>query len=70
MRPALMRNAGTCRPVAKREAQVASRHEGRGIDAGHGGGDARDRVEGPVMGLDRRGVVIQLQCAGNPQGED
>ncbi len=39
---ALMRNTGTCRPDAKREAQVASRHKGQSIDAGHRGGDARN----------------------------
>jgi hypothetical protein len=70
MRLALIRNAGTCRPDAKREAQVVSRHEGQSIDAGHRGGDARNRVEGLVMRLDRRGVVIRLQSVGNPQGED
>lgn len=67
---ALMRNTGTCRPDAKREAQVASRHKGQSIDAGHRGGDARNRAEDPVMGLDRRGVVIRLQSVGNLQGED
>jgi hypothetical protein len=35
------------------------------IDAGHRGGDARNRVEGLVMGLDRRGVVIRLQSVGS-----
>lgn len=70
MRPALIRNAGTCRPDAKRAAQVASRREGPSIDAGHRGGDARSRGEGSVMGSDRRGVVIRLQNAGNPLGED
>jgi len=68
MRPALIRNAGTCRPDAKREAQVASRHEGQSIDAGHRGGDARNRVEGLVMGLDRRGVVIRLQVWATRKG--
>ncbi len=70
MRLALIRNAGTCRPDAKREAQAANRRKGQSIDAGHRGGDARNRIEGPVIGLDRRGVVIWLRNVGNPQGED
>jgi len=44
--------------------------EGLSTDAGYRGGDARSRDEGPVMGLDRRGVVIGLYSAGNPQGDD
>jgi hypothetical protein len=70
MGPALIRNAGTCRPDAKRDAQAASRREGQSIDAGHRGGDASSMGEGSVMGLDRRGVVIRLQNVGNLQGED
>ena len=67
---ALVRNAGTCRPDAKGEAQADSIREGESTDAGHRGGVARSRVEGSVMGLDRRGDVVRLGCAGNPQGED
>jgi hypothetical protein len=70
MRQALIRNAGTCRPDAKRDAQTASRRKGQSIDAGHRGGDARSMDEGPVIGLDRRGVVVRLQEASNPHGED
>ncbi len=55
---ALLRNAGTCRPDAKGEAQVGSPHESQSTDAGHRGGAARSRGEGPVMGLDRRGCSI------------
>ena len=67
---ASVRNTGTCRPDAKGETQAVSRREGLSTDAGHRGGDVRSRDEGPVMGLDRRGVVIGLYPAGNPQGDD
>ena len=39
-------------------------------DAGHRGGAARSRDEGPVMGLDRRSGVVRLCLVGNPKGED
>ena len=67
---ALVRNVGTCRPDAKGEAQADSLRKGQSTDAGHRGGVARSRDEGSVMGLDRRGDVVQLCYAGNPQGED
>jgi hypothetical protein len=62
---ALLRNAGTCRPDAKGEAQVGSPHESQSTDAGHRGGAARNRGEGPVMGLDRRGCGILPRQAAN-----
>ena len=67
---ALVRNVGTCRPDAKGEAQADSIREGQSTDAGHRGGDARSRVEGSVMELDRRGVVVWLHRAHNLQGDD
>ena len=67
---ALMRNVGTRRPDAKGETQADSLRKGESTDAGHGGGVARSRVEGPVMGLDRRGGVVWLYSVGNSQGED
>jgi hypothetical protein len=67
---ASVRNVGTCRPDAKGEAQVEHIRESQSTNAGHRGGGARSRVEGSVMGLDRRGAVVWLDCAGNPQGED
>jgi hypothetical protein len=70
LRQASIRNTGTCRSDAKGEAQVASRREGQSTEAEHRGGDVRSREEGPVMGLDRRGVVIRLDLVGNPNGED
>jgi hypothetical protein len=70
LRQASIRNTGTCRSDAKGEPQVVSHRKGLSTDAGHRGGDARNRDEGPVMGLDRRGVVIRLYPADNPKGED
>lgn len=67
---ALVRNVGTCRPAAKGEAQADGLREGQSTDAGHRGGDARSRVEGSVMGLDRRGVVVQLHPVYNLRRDD
>lgn len=67
---ALIRNTGTCRSDAKGEAQAARRRKSKSTDAGHRDGDVRSRDESPVMGLDRRGVVIQLYHVNNPRGED
>ena len=67
---ALLRNAGTCRPDAKGATQAVSSREGPSTDAGHRGGGVRSRVDGSVMGSDRRGVVIQLYPGGNPKGDD
>ena len=69
-RQASVRNTGTCRPDAKGETQAVSRREGPSTDAGHRGGGARSRVDGSVMGSDRRGVVIQLYSGDNPKGDD
>ena len=67
---ALVRNVGTCRPDAKGEIQANGLREGESTDAGHRGGVARSRDEGPVMGLDRRGNVVRLYCVDNPCGEE
>lgn len=67
---ALVRNSGTCRPDAKGEAQADGLRECESTDAGHRGGAARGRDEGPVMGLDRRSGVARLCSVGNPKGED
>jgi hypothetical protein len=67
---ALVRNVGTCRSDAKGEAQANGLREGESTDAGHRGGVARSRDEGPVMGLDRRGNVVRLYCVDNPYGEE
>jgi hypothetical protein len=70
LRQAPIRNTGTCRPDAKGETQAVSHREGLSTDAGHRGGGARSREEGPVTGLDRRGAVIRLYSADNPRGDD
>jgi len=67
---AWVRNVGTCRPDAKGEAQVGSPRKRPSTDAGHRGGAAHSRVEGSVMGLDRRGGVVRLYSVGNSQEED
>jgi hypothetical protein len=67
---ALVRNVGTCRPDVKGEAQANSLRKGESTDAGHRGGGVRSRVEGSVMGLDRRSVVVRPDHVRNPQGED
>ncbi|MBK7677087.1 MAG: IS66 family transposase zinc-finger binding domain-containing protein [Candidatus Accumulibacter sp.] len=67
---ALVRNVGTCRPDVKGEAPADSLRKGQSTDAGHRDGVVRSRDEGPVMGLDRRGDVVQLCYVGNPTGED
>ena len=69
-RQASVRNTGTCRPDAKGATQAVNRREGPSTDAGHRGGDARSRVDGSVMGSDRRGIVIQLYLGDNPKGDD
>jgi len=70
LRQASIRNTGTCRSDAKGETQAVSHRKGLSTDAEHRGGDARSREEDPVMGLDRRGVVIRLYPVDNPHGED
>ena len=67
---ALMRNVGACRSDAKGEAQADGLGKSQSTNAGYRGGDACIRVEGSVMELDRRGVVVRLYGVGNPQGED
>ena len=67
---ALMRKVGTCRPRCEGRNPSGQPPQGESTDAGHRGGVARSRVEGSVMGLDRRGGVVRLYSVGNPQGED
>jgi len=70
LRLALARNVGTCRPDAKEEAQMGCPHESESTEAGHRGGAARSRVEGSVMGPDRRGCVVQLRREVNQRWEE
>ena len=67
---ALVWNAGTCRPDAKGETQVRGPHKGERTDAGHRDGAVRSREEGSVMGLDRRGCVVQLYRGVNQKWEE
>jgi hypothetical protein len=41
-------------------------HERQSTDAGHRGRGVRSRAEGSVMGLDRRGTVVQPPPAAQP----
>ena len=63
-------NAGTCRPDAKGEIQVGGPYEGESTDAGHRGGATRSSDEGPVMGLERRGRIVQLWREANRRREE
>jgi hypothetical protein len=67
---ALVRNLGTCRPDAKGEIQAEGLRKNESTDAGHRDGDVRSRDDGPVMGLDRRGVIVRRYCVGNLREED
>jgi hypothetical protein len=67
---ASVRNLGTCRPDAKGEVQAEGLRKDESTDAGHRGGDVRSRREGPVMGLDRRDVIVRRYCVGNLREED
>ena len=76
---ALVRNGGTCRPAVagsqwRQDGPAAVRAsenpkqlicEGESSDAGHRGGPTRISVEGPVMGLERRGRVVLAGLAAN-----
>ena len=70
MMEAWVRNAGTCGPDAKGDAQAGSPRKRLSTEAGHRGGVARRREEGSVMELDRRGGVVWSYPVGNPRGED
>jgi hypothetical protein len=67
---ALARNVGTCRPDAKGDIQAGGPCEDQSTDAGHRGGATRSSDEGPVMGLERRGCVVQLWTEVNRQREE
>jgi hypothetical protein len=59
---------GTWEPVASmlREKLKWKPHESQSTDAGHRDGWARSSVEGPVMGLERRGPIIPFRRQVNP----
>ena len=76
---ALVWNSGTCRPdgtarqwrglglrlVVWSENPKQQICEGESSDAGHRGGPTRISVEGPVMGLERRGRVVLVSFQAN-----
>ena len=62
---ALVRNVRTCRTDAKGEVSSGHNREDESTDAEHRGGVARSRDEGFVMGLDRRGCVVQPRPRAN-----
>ena len=50
---------------AKGEIASGSNREGQSTDAEHRDGAARSSEEGPVMGLERRGCVVQPRPQAN-----
>jgi hypothetical protein len=62
---ALVRNVRTCRSDAKGEVSSGQNREDESTDAEHRDGAARIRDEGSVMGLDRRGCVVQPRPRAN-----
>lgn len=67
---AWVRNVGTCRPDATRDAQADSPRKRLSTEAGHRGGATHRRNEGSVMALNRRGGIVRFYHVGNPRGED
>ena len=54
----------------KGQAASGSNREGESTEAGRRGGAARSSVEGPVMGLERRGCVVRLWPLANWKREE
>ena len=54
----------------KGEATSGSNREGESTEAGRRGGAARSSVEGPVMGLERRGCVVRPRLLANWKREE
>jgi hypothetical protein len=67
---AFARNVGTCRLDAKGDAQMGGPHESKSTDAGHRDGAVRNSDEGPVMGPERRGCVVQPSPEVNQRWEE
>ena len=61
---ASMRNVRTCRSDVKGAGQAGS--PCKSTKAEHRGGVARSSEEGSVMGLERRGGLVQWECDGQP----
>ena len=60
----------TCRSDAKGDAASGYNREGQSTDAEHRGGAASSRDEGPVMGLDQRGCIVQPKPMANRRREE
>jgi len=56
---AFMRNGRACRPDVTGEGQAGGPGKAESTEAGHRVGAAHRRAEGPLMGSDRRGCVVQ-----------
>ena len=67
---ASIRNVRTCRSDVKGDIQAGGPCEDQSTDAGHRGGATRSSDEGPVMGLERRGCVVQLWTEVNRHREE
>ena len=67
---ALVRNVRTCRSDAKEASRAGDPCEALSTDAEHRDRTARNREEGAVMALDRRGCGVQLWHAANRQREE
>jgi hypothetical protein len=63
---AFMRNAGTSRFDVKGEAQVEDLHKRGSTEAKHWGGTIRSSDEAAVMGVERRGRVVQYCLSDQP----
>src|ERR1700720_1987890 len=57
-------------PGVKGQAASGSNREGESTEAGRRGGAARNSVEGPVMGLERRGCVVRPWSLANWKREE
>src|ERR1700724_4025809 len=73
-RPAFLRERETLcfatPPGVKGQAASGSNREGESTEAGRRGGAARSSVEGPVMGLERRGCVVRPWSLANWKREE
>ena len=63
---ASMRNVRTCRSDVKGAGQAGSPCKTLSTKAEHRGGVARSSEEGSVMGLERRGGLVQWESDGQP----
>ncbi len=59
MLQAFVRNVGTCVSMLREKSKWKS-HKGESTDARHRGGVTRSSDEVSVMGMERRGYIVQL----------